>query len=96
VALPNFVEVHSGSVEIDCSDRGLALTAGPRAREDNQWITGSDDVTGCHEIPDSSQRIRRYEHMLHLHRFEHDQLIAGPKLGALGRHLDHGAGQLGT
>jgi hypothetical protein len=96
VALPNFVEVRPGSVEVDCGDRGLAVDAGPGAREDNEWIAGSDDLTGRHEIPDRSQRIRRDEHMLHFHRFEHDELIAGTKLGALGCYLDHSAGQLGT
>ena len=90
----DLVEVGPRPVEIDCSRRRFAVGPGAGAGEDQQRVSGSDDLAGRHQTPDRPQRVRRDEHVLHLHRLEDDQLAAGAELGAFGRHLDHGAGQL--
>ena len=94
VALPDLVEVGPRPVEIHCRRGRFAVAVGAGPGEDQQWIAGADDLAGRHQDADRPQRIRRDQRVLHLHRLEHHQLRAGAEIGAVGRRLDDGAGQL--
>ena len=94
VSLADLFEVGAWPIEIHCGRRRLAGTAGLGAGEDQQRVSGADDLPGRHQAPDGTQCIRRHQRMLHLHRLEDDELAAGADLYAFGSHLDHRAGQL--
>ena len=92
--VPDLLEVSARSVEIDRSSDGFAVGAGTGPGENHQRVPGSDDLAGRHQSPHGPQRMGRDKHVLHLHRFEHDQWITGTELSAIGHHLHHGARQL--
>jgi hypothetical protein len=94
--LPDLVEVGARPVEIDRSGDGFTVGAGTGPDENQQGITSSYDLAGRHQAPDGPQRVRRDEHVLHLHRLEYDELISGAEVDTVGHYLDHGAGQLRT
>ena len=94
MAVPDLVEVGARPVEIDCGRTRFAVGPAPVRVKTSNGSPVPTTWPGVTRYADGAQRIRRDEHVLHLHRLEHDHLAAGTELDALGRNLDHGAGQL--